>query len=75
MENFREIADELLCAGGALMVTDEESLTEKIRFLLSSPEKRRAMGLNARRVVENHRGASGRNLKMISDILASGPVG
>jgi len=66
MENFREIADELVQAGGAVRIRDERELSEELARLLSDPELRDRIGERARRLVEKHRGASRKNLELIN---------
>ncbi len=69
MENFREIADALVAAGGAIMIGDAKDLTARLAELLSDPEKREIMGGKARRVVEGLGGASGKNRELISRVI------
>jgi 3-deoxy-D-manno-octulosonic-acid transferase len=69
MDNFREIADELVRAEGAIVVRDAYSLETALRALLSRPEEAERMGNQAREVVEKRRGASQRNLDEIKRLL------
>lgn len=69
MENFRDIAAELVAAGGAIRLADDSGLETSLVDILSHPEKRTAMGGAARRVVENRRGASRRNLETVKTLL------
>jgi len=69
MENFREIADDLVQAGGAVRIRNEGELSEELARLLSDPVRRNEMGENARRLVEKCRGASRRNLELIRIIF------
>jgi len=66
MENFREIAADLVQAGGAVRIRDERELSEELARLLSDPELRDRIGESARRLVEKRRGASRKNLELIS---------
>jgi len=69
MENFRKITGELVAAGGAIIIKDESELKKRLSELLSDPARRQRMGEKGRRVVESHRGATLRNLKLINDLL------
>lgn len=70
MENFPFIA-EFYRRGGAAEV-DAHELTAHLHALLSSPEKRAAMGNNARALCEENAGASGRTLDVIEEFLRRG---
>lgn len=65
MENFQEIADNLIKAGGAVKIVNEIELKQKLSGLLSNPEERQRMGERAQRAIVDLRGASQRNLKLI----------
>ncbi|MEA1927728.1 MAG: 3-deoxy-D-manno-octulosonic acid transferase, partial [Candidatus Auribacterota bacterium] len=69
MENFREIADDLIKVEGAVRIQDEADLSGKLAELLSNPESRKLMGKRTRQLVETRQGASRRNLKLIGDII------
>ena len=69
MENFGEIADDLVDAGGAVRIKDEADLTGRLAEILSDPERRKRMGEKARRVVESRRGASQKNLGLIKNLV------
>jgi 3-deoxy-D-manno-octulosonic-acid transferase len=70
MENFRNIADDLVKAGGAVIIQDEIELSKKLSGLLADPVRRDRMGDRARQMVENRRGASQRNLELIKQVLS-----
>jgi 3-deoxy-D-manno-octulosonic-acid transferase len=70
MENFPFIA-EFYRRGGAAEV-DALELAAHLHALLSSPEKRTAMGNNARALCEENAGASGRTLDVIEEFLRRG---
>ncbi len=74
MENFREMARELLNEGAALVVTDAEELEKTLLALSADPARREQMGQAARRVVERHRGATERALEVVREILSARPV-
>ncbi len=69
MENFAEIAGELVETGGAVRVEDGSRLAGRIAEILADREKAAAMGARARAAVEKRRGASRRNLEMIREIV------
>ncbi|MEE9517506.1 MAG: 3-deoxy-D-manno-octulosonic acid transferase [Candidatus Adiutricales bacterium] len=69
MYNFKEISELLLSAGGAIQVADKGELVGLVKDILSDSEKRRAMGLAARSVVENHQGALDSVMAMIVTTL------
>jgi len=66
MENFREIADDLVQAGGAVRIRDERELSGELARLLADPERRDRIGERARGLVEKQRGASRNNLELIN---------
>lgn len=69
MENFAEIAARFVAAGAALQVESPEDAGVEWIGLLRNPERRRAMGEAARRLVENSRGAMDRALAEINKHL------
>jgi 3-deoxy-D-manno-octulosonic-acid transferase len=69
MENFREIADDLVKDGGAVRIQGERDLSETLAGLLSNPARRNQMGERARQLVGNRCGASRRNLELIKLIF------
>ena len=77
MENFREITNEFLARDALVQVKTtrafEQSaeLAEFFRLLLSDRERARTLGENARRAVEDNRGATGKHLEAIADMLRS----
>ncbi len=60
MQNFRQIADDLLAVGGLLQVDSVEELTAVLRRLLGDPAARRTLGENAFRLARSKRGAAAR---------------
>lgn len=68
MEDFAEIAQDLVACGGAKTV-DAESLTEAVSALLINNKTRSAMGLAAKKLVERHRGGVDRHLLAIQGLL------
>jgi 3-deoxy-D-manno-octulosonic-acid transferase len=69
MENFREIADLFLRSGAAMVVQDSADLSRKVIWLLRHPEEARQMGMRARSVLEQNRGATQRTLEWLRDYL------
>jgi 3-deoxy-D-manno-octulosonic-acid transferase len=69
MENFAALATELKSCGGAIEVSDESSLEEAIRVLLSDRERRVDLVENARRVVDGHRGATERTASLVLELV------
>jgi 3-deoxy-D-manno-octulosonic-acid transferase len=68
MENFREIADDLVEDGGAVRIRDEGELLEELARLLSDPARRDRIGARARLLVEKCSGASRKNLELINGL-------
>lgn len=69
MENFLKINFMLKEAQGICQVTDVEELSKKIIELLQLPEMRRAMGVNAEKVVSENKGALKKHLHVISELV------
>ena len=59
MENFRDVAKSLLDAGGAFQ-TDESGLTTIMTDLIENEDKWEQAGAQARKVLEESRGAAKR---------------
>ncbi|XOF34229.1 MAG: 3-deoxy-D-manno-octulosonic acid transferase [Candidatus Electrothrix sp. YB6] len=68
MEDFAEIALELVACGGAQAVT-AESLTEAASALFADEKKRAVMGTAARNLVEQHRGGVLRHVQVIRELI------
>lgn len=60
MQNFRDIASDLLGAGGLVQVQDVEELPESILSLVADPAKRRRIGGAGKELLDRKRGASER---------------
>lgn len=69
MGNFRQEADDLLRAGGAVQVAGGASLEETLGGLLSERGRLEEMGRSAKKVVEAGRGAAMRNMAMLEPYL------
>lgn len=65
MENFAEIAERFVAAQAALQVGSPEDAGVSWIELLRNPERNQKMGENARRLVEESRGATDRALEAI----------
>ncbi|MDU9048084.1 MAG: 3-deoxy-D-manno-octulosonic acid transferase [Candidatus Electrothrix sp. Rat3] len=68
MEDFSEIAQELLDCGGGKTVT-ADSLTEIMSTLLVDKEARSHMGQTAHELIRRHRGGVQRHVQAIQDLL------
>jgi 3-deoxy-D-manno-octulosonic-acid transferase len=73
MSNFRTIAAELVAAGAAQVVADEEALVGAVRELLSDAAKRATMARAAGAWQRNNAGAVERTLVAIREELAKLP--
>ena len=58
-----------LDAGAAIQVRDEAELESALRDLLASPQQREALGRKASEVVERNRGAAGRSVSMLKELV------
>ncbi|MFO7604748.1 MAG: glycosyltransferase N-terminal domain-containing protein [Desulfurivibrionaceae bacterium] len=72
MEDFAEIAADLLAAGGAVRVDDESSLAVILRKWLSVDEERRAAGERAARLIEGQSGVTDRHVDLVGRVLYEG---
>ncbi|ACB75815.1 3-deoxy-D-manno-octulosonic acid transferase [Opitutus terrae] len=70
MSNFRTIARELVAAGAARQVTDQQALTEVVCELLADPARRERMAGAAGEWQRNNAGAVERTLAVIREELA-----
>lgn len=69
MQNFSEVADGLIEAGGAFRVERPEDLADAFLPLLSDPGARTAAGASAWKSVMANRGAAGRVADYLAEIL------
>lgn len=72
--NFRDSAELLEGAGGALVVKDAAELTRAMLRLLDSDEVRRRMGEAAFAAVATKQGAVGQTLALLERVLMGGPA-
>lgn len=64
-ENFREPAQALIDAGGALRLEDAAGLAPTLGALLADPDRREEIGRAAYELVDSHRGALERSLRIL----------
>ena len=69
VKNFQESAELLILQKAAFQVGDKEEFFNRAKELLNNLELRDAMGKRAKEVVISRRGATEKNLKIISEIL------
>ena len=69
MENFPEVARQLLAAGGLLQVRDATELASMLTELVGDGARRDALGAAARQVVDANRGATDRTLAAATELL------
>lgn len=72
MEDFSQVADQLVEAGAALRVADARQLTKVWRGLLDDPDAARAMGRAGRRTAAQHKGSVDRAVETALELLAGG---
>ena len=70
MQNFAEIAQTFLDNGAAIQIQSGRELEAAMLELLGDPVKRARLGAAARALVEANRGARGRSLAAIAQLLA-----
>ncbi|MCG8637293.1 MAG: 3-deoxy-D-manno-octulosonic acid transferase [Desulfobacterales bacterium] len=66
MTDFHEVADQLVDAGGAIRVRDQDRLAVQVQALLTDTPLRKQMGAACREVFLNNSGAVGRTLDIIT---------
>ncbi|MCS6865000.1 MAG: 3-deoxy-D-manno-octulosonic acid transferase [Gemmataceae bacterium] len=67
--NFRDAAQRLLEAGGAVMIHDAAELEAALTQLLSDSQRRQRMGQAARALVERQQGATARTLELLDRVM------
>jgi 3-deoxy-D-manno-octulosonic-acid transferase len=75
MQNFKEIAEAFLSNGAAIQVRSEQELDDTILALVRDPVQRARLGAAARALVEANRGAKGKTLAVIGELLPAGSGG
>ncbi len=68
--DFQDTVDALL-AGDGIVQTDRDNLAAAIRAVLADPQRRRELARNARAVIHDHQGVTGRNADLIRTLLAA----
>jgi 3-deoxy-D-manno-octulosonic-acid transferase len=69
MHNAVEIAEALIHAGGGIQVSDGEMLYQEARKLLGDPEACERIGEVAFGILQEHQGATERNLSVLRTFL------
>jgi 3-deoxy-D-manno-octulosonic-acid transferase len=69
MQNFAEIAQTFLDNGAAVQIRDARELEPVLVALLGDPVKRARLGAAARALVEANRGARGKTLAVLAELL------
>ncbi|MCU0606060.1 MAG: 3-deoxy-D-manno-octulosonic acid transferase [Candidatus Edwardsbacteria bacterium] len=69
MFNAQDSADSLLNAGGAVQVGDAAGLARVVSDSMADAERRAEVGRQARRVVDERRGATERTLELVAGVL------
>jgi 3-deoxy-D-manno-octulosonic-acid transferase len=69
MENFAEVASAFVARGAAIKVQSPEELGAAWIQLVQNPEQTRTMGIAARALVDENRGATARTITRIKNIL------
>lgn len=75
MENFGEVAQDLLATGGAVEIESEEDMVREASELLEDREAAIQMGNAAFSLIEKSLGAADRCCELIDDILLHSPDG
>jgi 3-deoxy-D-manno-octulosonic-acid transferase len=75
MQNFAEIARTFLDHGAAIQVKSGRELETTLLELLGDPVRRASLGAAARALVEANRGARGKTLAVIAQLMPTGPGG
>jgi 3-deoxy-D-manno-octulosonic-acid transferase len=73
MQNFTEIARAFLESRAGVQVGSARELEDAIVSLLGDPVRRASLGAAARALVEANRGAKGRSLAVVDELLPSAP--
>jgi 3-deoxy-D-manno-octulosonic-acid transferase len=69
MEDFAEIADDLLAAGGAIRVHDADSLLRSLESLVGDPGLRREKGIRASSFIKEKQGVISKHVELIRKFL------
>jgi 3-deoxy-D-manno-octulosonic-acid transferase len=69
MQNFAEIARTFLDNGAAIQVRSGHELESALLELLTDPVRRASLGAAARALVEANRGARGKSIAVLAELL------
>jgi 3-deoxy-D-manno-octulosonic-acid transferase len=69
MQNFAEIARTFLDKGAAIQIRSARELESALCALLGDPVRRASLGAAARALVEANRGARGKSLAILGELL------
>ena len=69
MENFADVARELVAHGAAIQVGGADALAETLVGLMQDGDRRSRLGEAARSVVDRNRGATRRTLESVAELL------
>jgi len=72
MDDFTEIASDLLEKNAAIVCHDEDDIFNNVKHLLTDLTLRKKMGAHAQSLVLQHRGVSMRHLEIIDFIINAG---
>ena len=75
MQNFKEIAEAFVGSGAAIQVRSDQDLDDTILALVRDPVQRARLGAAARALVEANRGAKGKTLAVLGELLPVGSGG
>lgn len=69
MEDFLEVSHDLMQAGGAFQIADEEELYQRARTLLSDADLRQRMGEKSVGLLAKQQGATARHVDLVRTIM------
>jgi 3-deoxy-D-manno-octulosonic-acid transferase len=69
MENFGALANSLIAQSGAVQIDSATDLRRAMAHLLANPEEREKMVINAREILETHRGATARTAAFVVNLI------
>ena len=69
MSNFAEMARNFLDAGAMVQVEDAAGAQRELLALFADPSRRQRLGDAARAVLERHRGAVGRTMREVAEVM------
>jgi 3-deoxy-D-manno-octulosonic-acid transferase len=67
--NFRDTAERLVMAGGALQIADSQALEQEVTRLLANPAERARLGKAARAFVAAQQGATEKTVELLNGLL------